>query len=102
MYAYVFHKFHVVMTDHLFSDIASRSNAKGIFDLPCAKLLLKLPDVHTVLASTTLLRDVDLEMLKGKEEKTCFYGNLQNLMTVHMCLDLVWKSMSQPEVISYT
>ncbi|KAJ8309027.1 hypothetical protein KUTeg_013901 [Tegillarca granosa] len=52
--------------------------------------LLKLmkEEYREIINSTSKLELVDLESLKSKEEKICFFGNLQNLMCLHMNLFL--------------
>ncbi|KAK3093553.1 hypothetical protein FSP39_017239 [Pinctada imbricata] len=80
---------------HLMRELASKNSTKMIFDVTCAKLLLKMKAVHEVLGLVPALKHCDLDLLKTKEEKLCFFGNLQNLMFIHMCLDLIWRSMPE-------
>lgn len=69
--------------------MASNCNAKGIFDVASAVMMMKTTDFDDIIKSTQKLMTVDLKLLKTKDEKICFHGNLQNLMSIHMNLDLV-------------
>lgn len=51
---------------------------------------------HT--ATLTLLKYVDLSLLTEREDKLCFYGNLVNLMTLHVTLRQMEIHMASEEV----
>ncbi|XP_062609221.1 zinc finger FYVE domain-containing protein 26-like [Saccostrea cucullata] len=82
---------------HLMKDVTTNTNPKGVFDISCAKRLIKLPEYRDIISGTKCFRELDLNLLKSREEKLCFYGNLQNLMFLHMCLDDIDKSTSNTE-----
>ncbi|ESP02327.1 hypothetical protein LOTGIDRAFT_238051 [Lottia gigantea] len=65
---------------------AERCNSKGIFDISCAKLLVQDSSFDDLFNTTKQLQSVDLSKLGKKDDLTCFYINLQNLMTIHMHL----------------
>lgn len=52
--------------------------------------LMTTAEFQQLLSQTQLLRDLDLTLLLTPEEKLSFYGNLVNLMTLHVmyfCLE---------------
>lgn len=74
---------------HYFSDIAKENNARGLFDISSAIMLMKSPEFAEIIVSTGRLYNVDLDQLKTKDDKVSFFGNLQNLMFIHMCMFIV-------------
>lgn len=69
-----------------FVDIAQRNNARGIFTSACAEITVQTTEFNEISMATQELKYVQLDLLKSREEKICFYGNLQNLLTLHCFL----------------
>jgi hypothetical protein len=82
---------------HLMKDVSAKTNPKAVFDISCAKHLVRLPEYRDIMFGVESFGDLDLNLLKSRTEKLCFYGNLQNLMFLHMCLDEIEKSTSNTE-----
>ena len=68
-------------------------------------MMIKTAEFADLISSTQKLNGADLDKLQSKEEKVSFFGNLQNLMFIHMCLyllddavtklvNIVWKEKS--------
>lgn len=85
---------------HLMKDVAAKNNPKCVFDISCAKILVRLPEYKELMAGIEAFRDLDLNLLKSRNEKLCFHGNLQNLMFLHMCLDDIDKATSNTNDLS--
>lgn len=58
-------------------------------------MMIKTTDFAEIISSTQKLKTADLDKLKTKEEKVSFFGNLQNLMFIHMCLYLIEDSTAR-------
>lgn len=76
-------------------ETAKQNNPKGIFEISSAKMTIKTTDFADIISSTQKLKTSDLDKLKTKEEKVSFFGNLQNLMFIHMCLYLIEDSTAR-------
>ena len=63
-----------------------------------AMMVVKSTNYSDIISETIKLKHVDLEDLKTKEQKLCFYGNLQNLMYLHMHLCIVDNCLGKDEV----
>lgn len=85
---------------HLMKEVTAKNNPKGVFDITCAKLLVKQPDYMELISGIESFKDLNLDLLKSRKEKLCFYGNLQNLMFLHMCLDNIDKTTSNTKNLS--
>lgn len=85
---------------HLMKDVSAKNNPKCVFDISCAKILVRRPEYKELMAGTEAFRDLDLNLLKSRNEKLCFHGNLQNLMFLHMCLDDIDKATSNTNDLS--
>lgn len=86
---------------HLMKDVSAKNNPKSVFDISCAKLLVKRPEYKELMSGIEAFRDLDLNLLKSRNEKLCFYGNLQNLMFLHMCLDDIDEATSNTNDLSH-
>ncbi|KAK3587800.1 hypothetical protein CHS0354_042763 [Potamilus streckersoni] len=71
---------------HLMKDFAGRCNARGFFDYTSAGMLIETSEYHNIISGTRIIQDFDLNLLKDMDEKRCFFGNLQNLMSIHCFL----------------
>ena len=58
-------------------------------------MMIKTTDFAEIISSTQKLKTADLDKLRTKEEKVSFFGNLQNLMFIHMCLYLIEDSTAR-------
>lgn len=85
---------------HLMKDVSAKNNPKCVFDISCAKILVRRPEYKELMAGIEAFRDLDLNLLKSRNEKLCFHGNLQNLMFLHMCLDDIDKATSNTNDLS--
>ena len=85
---------------HLMKEVTAKNNPKGVFDITCAKLLVNQPDYMELISGIESFKDLNLDLLKSRKEKVCFYGNLQNLMFLHMCLDSIDKTTSNTKNLS--
>ena len=85
---------------HLMKEVTAKNNPKGVFDITCAKLLVNQPDYMELISGIESFKDINLDLLKSRKEKVCFYGNLQNLMFLHMCLDNIDKTTSNTKNLS--
>ncbi|XP_076098495.1 uncharacterized protein LOC143068375 isoform X2 [Mytilus galloprovincialis] len=81
----------------LMKDIARQNNAKGIFEISSAKMMIKTAEFADIISSTQKLNGADLDRLQTKEEKVSFFGNVQNLMFIHMCLFLIEEAVTKME-----
>ncbi|KAL3872697.1 hypothetical protein ACJMK2_035906 [Sinanodonta woodiana] len=71
---------------HLMKDFAGRSNARGFFDYTSAGMMIETSEYHNIITGTRIIQDLDLNLLKDMDEKRCFFGNLQNFMSIHCFL----------------
>ncbi|OWF55424.1 Zinc finger FYVE domain-containing protein 26 [Mizuhopecten yessoensis] len=81
----------------LMKDTASKCNAKGIFDVASALVMMKTPEYDDIITSTHKLVTLDLNLFKNQDDKVCFYGNLQTLMSIHMNLDLIMEGENEDD-----
>ena len=56
------------------------------------------PRYLQLMATTAQLKYVDVSLLESQEDKLCFYGNLLNLMILHVVLFMVERKVSEMEV----
>ncbi|KAK6181134.1 hypothetical protein SNE40_009062 [Patella caerulea] len=70
-------------------ETAIKCNAKEIFDVTCAKLFVQEDGYDELFSTTRDLQLADLNELKSSDEKTSFFINLHNLMTIHVHLDYI-------------
>ncbi|XP_069118425.1 uncharacterized protein [Argopecten irradians] len=81
----------------LMKDTASKCNARGIFDVPSAAVMMKTAEFNDIITSTHNLVTLDLNLLKNQEDTICFFGNLQTLMSIHMNLDLIKEAETEDD-----
>ncbi|XP_035827727.1 zinc finger FYVE domain-containing protein 26 [Aplysia californica] len=62
---------------------AKTHSAHGVFDIACAKNLVREQDYLAAVKMTSRLRSLDLNMLTSGDERICFFANLANLMVIH-------------------
>ncbi|KAL5009258.1 hypothetical protein ScPMuIL_014839 [Solemya velum] len=61
----------------------------GVLNKKCTEILTKKTEYDDIIQSISKLKMVDLGMLQSWEEKLCFYGNLENLMSIHSRLHYI-------------
>ena len=57
-------------------------------------------DYRHIIQSTSALQFVDLAKLQTKQDKLCFYANLINLFTIHVCLFEVERQLMVSSLIN--
>ena len=63
-------------------DIANRCHAEGLFDYACADMMVDMAEYSDIISRTSLIQSADLLQLTNQQRR-CFFGNLQTLMTIH-------------------
>ncbi len=79
----------------LFTEYAEQDNPVGIFTVDVARLMLQDSRLHDLVGATQELQYVNLQLLKSREDRLCFYGNLLNLLHVHMVLQYLQKKFTE-------
>ena len=97
-YLRLFHWTRLTSLIQTFTDFAELDSASGIFTPGLMVGVVLDPRYYQLTAATAQLKYVDLELLDSREDKLCFYGNLINLMTLHVLLREVQRQVSKEEV----
>ena len=73
------------------SDASEVMNTPAVFTASVAASLIHELDFQKILLDSQELKYIDLSLMKTEEERMCFYGNLANLMTLHVHLSLIYQ-----------
>lgn len=61
---------------YFMKDVFVKNNLKCVFDIFCVKILVRRSEYKEFMVGIEVFRDFDLNLLKFRNEKLCFYGNL--------------------------
>lgn len=61
---------------YFMKDVSVKNNLKCVFDIFCVKILVRRSEYKEFMVGIEVFRDFDLNLLKFRNEKLCFYGNL--------------------------
>lgn len=81
----------------LMKDAASRCHAEGLFDYACADMMIDTTEYSDITSKISLIQSADLLQLT-KQQRRCFFGNLQSLMTIHCFMNRLQAMKKQREM----
>lgn len=61
---------------YFMKDVSVKNNLKCVFDIFCVKILVRRSEYKEFMVGIEVFRDFDLNLLRFRNEKLCFYGNL--------------------------